>query len=228
MSTLNGLKNVYKQELFWRTKMSEDIKTPVVGDIIIETYTSGGLNIVCEVMKITNEPNYHKGGMDQIYKLRPINKYHPNYSKPIPEFEVEKGIGSYANNYIPKFTFADARDIKLARDYKPTGLADYQKRAMDTYSEIKCDGELVYPAMGLANEAGEFLGKLKKVFRDDKGSMNEQKKKELQDELGDVLWYLTACCSVLDTTLEEIGERNIEKLQDRKARDVIGGSGDYR
>lgn len=40
-------------------------------------------------------------------------------------------------------------------------------------------------------------------------------KEALKKELGDVLWYIACCASALDVDLDEIGQLNIEKLQNR-------------
>jgi NTP pyrophosphatase (non-canonical NTP hydrolase) len=48
------------------------------------------------------------------------------------------------------------------------------------------------------------------------------------DEIGDVLWYMAALARDLGLSLDDIADRNIQKLLDRKARNVIQGSGDNR
>jgi NTP pyrophosphatase (non-canonical NTP hydrolase) len=47
-------------------------------------------------------------------------------------------------------------------------------------------------------------------------------------ELGDILWMLNAVCYEMGTSLEEIANTNIAKLQDRALRNVIKGTGDDR
>jgi NTP pyrophosphatase (non-canonical NTP hydrolase) len=115
-----------------------------------------------------------------------------------------------------------------------TLLEDYSELAevtFGTYQEACTgtaiyDGSLavVYPAMGLANEAGEVLGKVKKKLRDG-GDYNVA---DLKAEIGDVLWYMAALCTDLDIDLEDVALSNLDKLQSRMDRDVLGGSGDYR
>ena len=43
------------------------------------------------------------------------------------------------------------------------------------------------PRLGLVNEAGEFAGKIKKIFRDKGGEFSPEDKEALKGELGDVL-----------------------------------------
>ena len=104
----------------------------------------------------------------------------------------------------------------------------YQSRSRDTWNVIPMDHPIVYPTMGLANEAGEVAGKIKKIFRDKGGTISADDRGALKKELGDVLWYLTQICTELDLTLEEVAEYNVEKLASRLERGVITGDGDDR
>lgn len=82
---------------------------------------------------------------------------------------------------------------------------------------------LAYTALGLTGEAGEYSEKIKKFLRD--GVLD----KELAaKELGDVLWYLTRAANELGFSLEQIASMNYKKLEDRKNRNVLSGSGDTR
>lgn len=86
---------------------------------------------------------------------------------------------------------------------------------------------LSYLGLGLG-EAGEIQGKLKKVLRDNAGVLTEDARKELLKECGDLQWYLARLVDELGGSLEVVAQRNLEKLADRKARGVLGGSGDNR
>ncbi len=87
---------------------------------------------------------------------------------------------------------------------------------------------VIYPTLGLASEAGEVAGKIKKIFRDKGGSIGEAEKEALRSELGDVLWYLAQVCTELEISLDEVARKNIEKLFSRLERGMIGGEGDNR
>ena len=102
---------------------------------------------------------------------------------------------------------------------------EYQKLARSTavYPE---EHKVVYPALGLCGEAGEVADKIKKTIRGDSSLVEVTG--NIADELGDVLWYLTAIASDIGYELEEIAELNLEKLEDRMDRNVIRGSGDNR
>lgn len=85
------------------------------------------------------------------------------------------------------------------------------------------DIELYYLAMGLCSESGEVAGKIKKLLRD--GKLNQG---DLAYELGDCFWYLCRLCEAIGYSPEDVLEININKLLDRKERNVVGGSGDHR
>ena len=109
-----------------------------------------------------------------------------------------------------------------------TKYGRYQEQSRKTYGDIKTDDPIVYPTLGLVNEAGEFAGKIKKIFRDKDGHFADADKEALKGELGDVLWYLTQICTNLGFTLEEVAEANLDKLFSRLERGKIRGDGDNR
>lgn len=58
--------------------------------------------------------------------------------------------------------------------------------------------------------------------------LKEQEREELSKELGDILWQISGMCTVLDLSLEEVAQQNIDKLTSRQQRNVIDGDGDNR
>lgn len=107
-------------------------------------------------------------------------------------------------------------------------ISDYQEKSRETYKDLECKGNLVYPALGFANEAGEFLGKLKKVYRDKGGDIDEETRIAMGQELGDCLWYFSQLVTNLGFTLDELADMNYQKLKSRKERNQIHGNGDNR
>lgn len=91
---------------------------------------------------------------------------------------------------------------------------------------------VIYPALGLAGEAGEVADKIKKLIRDQgyqPGDIIEDKDKQaIKLELGDVMWYVAELARDLDMTLEDVCKANLAKLRSRQQRHAINGSGDYR
>ncbi len=108
-------------------------------------------------------------------------------------------------------------------------LNEYQKKAIITaiYPEKY---KIIYAALGLGNESGEVLGKVKKWMRGDdgEGDMSEKRRELLKGELGDVLWYLSVLANDLNLSMEEVAKYNLDKLQSRKNRGVLKGDGDER
>lgn len=86
----------------------------------------------------------------------------------------------------------------------------------------------LYPALGLAEEAGEVSGKFAKAIRDSCGRINDERKKEITKELGDVCWFVAELCTLLGVSMSEVMIGNIEKLKSRRERGKIHGSGDDR
>lgn len=104
----------------------------------------------------------------------------------------------------------------------------YQAQSFATWGVIETNHPIVYPTLGLTNEAGELAGKVKKIFRDRDGQITEADREALKGELGDVLWYLTQICTQLDLSLAEVAQANIAKLSSRRERGKISGDGDDR
>lgn len=105
---------------------------------------------------------------------------------------------------------------------------EYQEEARKTAIYPNKNNNFIYPTLGLAGEAGEVAEKIKKVIRDGNGIVSEEKKVEITKELGDVLWYVANLSKELGITLEEVAQKNLEKLQSRQQRNELHGSGDNR
>ncbi len=107
-------------------------------------------------------------------------------------------------------------------------FSDYQKRSRATAQYPTIGHPVIYPVLGLANEAGEVAGKIKKIFRDKGGEIGAETREALASELGDVLWYIAQVCTELDISLDDVAESNLAKLLDRQSRGKIKGDGDNR
>jgi NTP pyrophosphatase (non-canonical NTP hydrolase) len=107
-------------------------------------------------------------------------------------------------------------------------LDEYQKKAAETAMYPEQGKNMVYTALGLASEAGEVAGKVKKIIRDEGGIISDNSRVAIAKELGDVLWYAAQCATELNLTLSEVAKENITKLQGRLERGTIRGAGDDR
>lgn len=91
-------------------------------------------------------------------------------------------------------------------------INEYQQLAMTTLNkEMTKKDMLINGVMGLCGESGEAIDIVKKHL----AQGHELDKEKLIKELGDIAWYLAEMATVLDITLEEVLERNIEKLKKR-------------
>lgn len=118
-------------------------------------------------------------------------------------------------------------------------INEYQKKAHETADypygfigkEIEGEQNLasyIYPALGLSEEAGEVAGKLAKAVRDNEGVVDGERLIAVKKELGDVCWFVAELCTCFGFELEDVMQKNLDKLASRKARGVIHGSGDDR
>ena len=91
-------------------------------------------------------------------------------------------------------------------------INEYQKLAMRTQNpQLDKRDVLINGVMGLCREAGEVIDIVKKHL----AQGHELNRQALIKELGDVAWYLAETATALDIELEEVFERNIEKLKYR-------------
>lgn len=84
---------------------------------------------------------------------------------------------------------------------------------------------ILYPALKLNGEAGEVAEKVGKAWRDIAGRIDET---ALAFELGDVLWCVDAIAHRLGYEIEHLLQLNYVKLESRRARGTLAGSGDDR
>ena len=91
-------------------------------------------------------------------------------------------------------------------------LDDYQRGALRTANRaLDARDRLLDAASGLAEEAGEVLGLVRKrVFQE-----RESSAERMTEELGDVLWCLAVTADSFGLTLDEIASANLRKLERR-------------
>jgi NTP pyrophosphatase (non-canonical NTP hydrolase) len=149
-----------------------------------------------------------------------------NYKRKIPE-----GMGPPKDPRIKTIPKVEPADMSLAKEI-PDGpgmmtLNQFQNLSKQ-FVKFPDTHTITYPALGLASEAGEVAGVVKKAIRDLDETALANLGPALKPELGDVLWYVAILAYNVGLTLEEVAEYNIQKLSDRKTRNVISGSGDNR
>ena len=106
-------------------------------------------------------------------------------------------------------------------------IQEYSKKTLSTAiypgAGTGNDAELTYLSLGLASEAGEVAGKIKKLIRDNKLDVGN-----LAYEIGDCFWYLCRLSEAIGYEPEYILEINMNKLLKRKENGTIQGNGDNR
>ena len=73
---------------------------------------------------------------------------------------------------------------------------------------------LLTAAVGISAEGGEFIEIVKKMVFQGK-PWNDDNRKHLTIELGDVMWYVMQACMALEIPLDEVIAGNVEKLKKR-------------
>jgi NTP pyrophosphatase (non-canonical NTP hydrolase) len=94
----------------------------------------------------------------------------------------------------------------------PMTLAEYQRLSGRTINvSLSVDQRLLDASAGLAEEAGEVLGLVRKhLFMH-----HELDTARLTIELGDALWCLAAVAGALGLSLEDVAAANLAKLRRR-------------
>jgi len=143
-------------------------------------------------------------------------------------------------------TKEDVEGLKVVTLLNSNALDEYQRLATKTAIYPGCGTPLglMYVALKMNGEAGEFAEHVGKAMRDDGlgnglyydngvvqdggHGLTSQRHLALVKEVGDVLWYLSAACNELGIKLSDVAVTNLEKLQSRTERGKLSGSGDNR
>ena len=73
---------------------------------------------------------------------------------------------------------------------------------------------LTTAAVGMSAESGEFLEIVKKMVFQGK-PFNDDNRKHLIIELGDVMWYVAQACMALEISFDDVIAGNVKKLEKR-------------
>ena len=88
---------------------------------------------------------------------------------------------------------------------------EYQKLASRTMRKDLTDVQTEYHALhGMVGEIGEIHSLYQKIYQG-----HEYTQEHMKKELGDLLWFISEYCTVMEWELEEIMQLNIEKLKAR-------------
>ena len=112
--------------------------------------------------------------------------------------------------------------------YKKVSDLDMYQQVAKTTAIYPREQAIIYPTLGLTGEAGEVANKVKKIIRDGTNKNNENLVQEISSEIGDVLWYIAVLADDVGVKLSDIANNNLIKLENRKKKGTIHGSGDDR
>jgi NTP pyrophosphatase (non-canonical NTP hydrolase) len=115
----------------------------------------------------------------------------------------------------------------LERRNKNMTFAEYEEM-VKKISIYPPSHKILYPALGLAGEAGEVANKVKKLIRDGFNNQPKDWRENIASEIGDVLWYCVALSNDLNVPISTVAKNNMDKLLSRFERGTLGGSGDKR
>jgi NTP pyrophosphatase (non-canonical NTP hydrolase) len=90
----------------------------------------------------------------------------------------------------------------------------YQALANKTAKVLPFNEQLVHAALGLSSEAGEFTSVVKRIAIYEKYP-DIVMCDNMEEELGDLLWYIALAAETLRVPMKELAERNILKLRKR-------------
>ncbi len=105
-------------------------------------------------------------------------------------------------------------------------LENLNNRSRNLFSGMRMSPEMAL--VNLLNSVRKILGRLKKLIRDENGNLSEGSKKIIITEMIKTLGYLNKLETAFSFKQEDTFRINIEKLTDRKNRNVIQGDGDKR
>lgn len=97
-------------------------------------------------------------------------------------------------------------DANTLNGYQEAALRTAKTFPETTFSSEQMD--LIHAAFGVASDAGELVDAIKKNLIYGK----PLDKKNVVEEIGDVMWFLVLCCRAIDEDLDYIAQMNIAKL----------------
>ena len=91
----------------------------------------------------------------------------------------------------------------------------YQQEALKTqqFDQEKKPLDEIVPFLGIVGETGSVIAELKKKLRD--GNTYSNYHKQMTEELGDLLWYISNIASSHNLSLDDIAEQNLKKINER-------------
>lgn len=106
-------------------------------------------------------------------------------------------------------SFVDAVTSDASRDF-----VAFSDRIVELDRKGANIERLLTAGVGINAEGGEFLEIVKKMIFQGK-PWNEDNKDHLITELGDLMWYVMQACIALETPIDKVIAKNVDKLMKR-------------
>lgn len=138
---------------------------------------------------------------------------------------------------IKKIPLTDGDGNVISQPEQETGEAQLVFQDFDLYQMLAektnvtpPNNRLVEILTGLSEELGEFMSFHKRMMRGDYDTPEKQQEALVgaSKELGDMLWYMAAWCTIHKIPFGDIPFGNLEKLNARMEKNLIKGAGDNR
>ncbi|MGH3567860.1 MAG: MazG nucleotide pyrophosphohydrolase domain-containing protein [Pseudonocardia sp.] len=131
----------------------------------------------------------------------------------VPREALRHELGQWGGTLADNLFFAPT-SISLGCTHRNMELSEYQELAART-STLRLGGPqgAIAPMLGLASETGSILNAYKRYLRD--GVDVDANREQLQEELGDLLWYAAAIATSFRLDLDEIAAANLRRTRDR-------------
>lgn len=97
-----------------------------------------------------------------------------------------------------------------------TTLDQYQSASRLTAIYPMRGQNFLYPMIGIVSEVGEIADQVKRIIRDEEGIISEERRLAIEDEIGDVLWYLAQLATEFNLQLSTAADQNLKKLSERQ------------
>ena len=99
-------------------------------------------------------------------------------------------------------------------------FSEYVERASATDTITDLEKAILIGLLGIAGEAGSVVSEAKKWFRD--GALSPGLRDCVQEELGDLLWYIALVARRLEIDLNAVAEANLRKVNELWSPEMPG------
>ena len=142
-------------------------------------------------------------------QIQANSPYNDGWTREMYQQELNKMEQKVNVNTDAYLEFVDAVTSEQSKDHEAFVYRIQELEGQEFPTE-----RLLTAAVGMSAEAGEFTEIVKKIVFQGK-PVNEENLFHMKRELGDIMWYVAQACMGLNTSIDEIIEMNVEKLEKR-------------